>query len=132
MKFFVALTGALVMNAAANLLMKLGAKSTAASGGFGKDGFISAVGVIASNSALVIGLAFFVLNVFLYLYALQSPRLPISIAYPIMVGGGYVLIAVIARLHPSLQERLTGGQWLGVALVMLGIGMIALKADALE
>jgi small multidrug resistance pump len=127
MKYVLALIVALVLNASANLLMKIGMKSVAASGGVLKDGVAAAVATVLTSRVLVIGLFCFVLNAVFYMYALQSRTLKISIAYPIMVGGGYALIAVIARYHPSLTERLTWGQAVGVALVLLGIGLIAVQ-----
>ncbi|MGD2109616.1 MAG: hypothetical protein PVI86_09510 [Phycisphaerae bacterium] len=127
MKYVVALTLALVLNATANLLMKGGMKSVAAAGGVLKDGLVAGVGTVLTSSTLMIGLICFALNAACYMYALQSKALKISIAYPIMVGGGYALIVVVARLHPALLERLTWGQAVGVALVMLGIILIAVQ-----
>ena len=129
MKYALALIAALLLNAAANLLMKVGMKSVAASGGVLKDGAIAAVTTVATSSPLVIGLVCFVLNAAFYMYALQSKALKISIAYPIMVGGGYALIALVARYHPALGERLTWGQALGVGLVLVGIVLIAAQTD---
>jgi len=129
MKYVLALLTALVLNAGANLLMKIGMKSVAASGGMLKDGLIGAARTVAVSAPLVIGLVCFALNAVLYMYALQSKTLKISIAYPIMVGGGYALIALVARLHPALSERLTLGQMLGVALVLAGIIVIAAQAE---
>ena len=45
---------------------------------------------------------------------------------------GAAMIVLIARFHPSLAERLTWGQTLGVALVMLGILLIAAQIDPSE
>ena len=64
------------------------------------------------------------------MYALQSKALKISLAYPIMVGGGFALIAVVAYVHPALAERLTWGQMAGVALVLIGIVLIASQIEA--
>ncbi len=129
MNYLLALLAALVLNATANLLMKIGANSVSASGGVFKDGLVGAVKTVASTGTLVIGLICFMLNAAFYVYALQSKALKISIAYPVMVGGGYALIAVIARLHPALAERLTLGQIAGVGLVLAGIVLIALQTD---
>ena len=129
MKYLFALFVALVLNATANLLMKIGMKSVAASGGILKDGFVKAFGTVVTSSVLMFGLVCFVLNAAFYMYALQSKSLKISLAYPIMVGGGYALIAIIARYHPSLAERLTWGQTLGVVLVLLGILLIASQTE---
>lgn len=130
MKYVLALIVALLLNASANLLMKIGMKPVADDGGVLKDGFAAALATVASSAPLVIGLLCFVLNAAFYMYALQSTALKISLAYPIMVGGGYALIAIIARFHPSLNERLSAGQMLGVALVLVGIFLIASHTEA--
>ncbi len=127
MKYVIALLIALTLNAAANLLMKVGMKSVAQTGGVLKDGVAAAFQTVATNATLMVGLICFALNAAFYMYALQSKTLKISIAYPIMVGGGCALIAVVARLHPSLAERLTWGQTAGIALVLLGIILIAVQ-----
>jgi small multidrug resistance pump len=130
MKYLLALIAALVLNATANLLMKGGMKSVAASGGVLKDGIAAGMATVLTSSTLVIGLVCFALNAAFYMYALQSRALKISIAYPIMVGGGYALIAVVARLHPALSERLTWGQAIGVALVLIGIVLISAQTQS--
>lgn len=125
MKYIAALMIALVLNAAANLLMKLGMKSVAAGGGLLRDGGLGAIGAIVRSPVLLIGLVCFGLNAAFYMYALQSRALKISIAYPIMVGGGFALIAIAARFHPALQERLTGTQITGIFLILTGVVMVA-------
>ena len=125
MKYVVALVVALVLNAGANLLMKVGARSVSDGGGLLRDGPVAAVRIVLSNTTLMGGLCCFAFNVMLYMYALQSKSLKISIAYPIMVGGGYALIAIVARFHPALGERLTVTQMVGVGFVLMGIVLIA-------
>lgn len=132
MNHVVALGVALVLNAAANLMMKGGMNAVAAGGGILKDGPIGAIKTVLTSVPLVVGLTCFGLNAFCYMYALQSKSLKISIAYPIMVGGGYALIAVVARFHPALKERLTGGQAAGVALVLVGVVLIATQSPPVE
>ena len=129
MSYGIALVAALLLNAVANLLMKIGMQTVAASGGVMKDGVAGAVKTIVTSAPLVLGLVCFGLNAALYMYALQSKALKISIAYPIMVGGGFAMIAVTAYFHPALRERLAWDQWLGVALVMAGIGLIVMRMD---
>ncbi|MEK6797447.1 MAG: hypothetical protein AABZ12_00620 [Planctomycetota bacterium] len=132
MKYVAALLIALTLNAAANLLMKIGMKAVAASGGLLREGLTGALRNVAGSATLFVGLLFFALNAAFYMYALQSQTLKISIAYPIMVGGGYALIAVAARFHPALTERLSVGQMLGVALVFVGIILIATQTAPAE
>ncbi len=129
MKYLIALFVALTLNAFANLLMKIGMKSVDATGGILQSGPVAAVRTVLTTAPLIIGLICFALNAVFYMYALQSKALKISVAYPIMVGGGYALIAVIAYFHPSLAERLTWPQWFGVALVMAGIVLIASQTN---
>ena len=129
MRYVLALLVALVLNACANLLMKVGMKSVEASGGLFRDGLIAALRVVLTSAPLLVGLTCFALNAGFYMYALQSRSLKISLAYPIMVGGGFAMIALIARLHPALAERLTFGQVLGVGLVLLGIVLIAAQQE---
>ena len=117
MKYMLALCGALVLNAIANLSMKVGTQG----GGLGASGVAGAIKMILGSPVLLVGLVCFGCNAFLYMYALQSKTLQISIAYPIMVGGGYAIISVAAYFLPSLQERLSPGQWVGVALILAGV-----------
>jgi small multidrug resistance pump len=130
MKYIVALLLAMVLNAGANLLMKVGMKTVEASGGLFNDGGVGAVKNILTSVPLLVGLTCFGLNAGLYMYALQSKTLKISIAYPIMVGGGFAIIATVARLHPALAERMSWGQWAGVGLIMIGIMLVATQAEA--
>ncbi|UCE59128.1 MAG: hypothetical protein JSU63_17000 [Phycisphaerales bacterium] len=130
MKYVLALIFALVLNAGANLLMKAGMKPVQEAGGVLRDGVLPAVKTVLSSSTLMLGLVFFAVNAVFYMYALQSKALKICIAYPVMVGGGYALIAVVARFHPALAERLTLGQVLGVLMVLAGVIVIAVNTDS--
>lgn len=130
MKYVVALCAALVLNAAANLMMKVGSAKVAENGGFLKDGPTGAIQSFLGSPVLVAGVICFGMNAFLYMFALQSKTLKISLAYPLMVGGGYAIIAVTAALWPGLRERLSAGQWFGVSLVLAGVLMIALNTRA--
>jgi small multidrug resistance pump len=127
MKYVLALGGALVLNAAANLMMKLGSAKVAQAGGFLRNGPAGALRTLGSSPILLAGLICFTLNALLYMFALQSRALKISLAYPVMVGGGFAIIATTAYFWPSLRERLTVGQWLGVALVLAGVLLIAFR-----
>jgi len=129
MQYFLALGVALVLNAAANLLMKIGMQPVEAAGGVLKDGFLAGVRTVLTSWVLVIGLGCFLMNAAFYMYALQSKVLKISVAYPIMVGGGFALIALIARVHPALREVLTNAQKAGIGLVLLGVLLIATQGE---
>jgi len=130
MKHVSALVAALVLNAVANLCMKMGMKSVEAGGGLLAGGAVGAIRSILTSPVLLGGLICFAANAFLYMYALQSRALKISLAYPLMVGGGYAIIAVVAALSPNLRERLSAGQWLGVAFILVGVILVAVLTPA--
>ena len=75
---------ALVLNATANILLKIGA---ARLGGLDEPNL---VGRFITNYHLLAGLSLFALNVVLYILALT--RLNLSVAYPIMMAGGVMNI----------------------------------------
>jgi multidrug transporter EmrE-like cation transporter len=114
---------ALVLNASANLMMKTGMIKVQAAGGLFKSGPVGGIVTILTSPILMTGLICFALNALFYMFALQSKALKISIAYPIMVGGGFAIIALVAYF--SLDERLTPLQWAGVLLILLGVGLVA-------
>ena len=125
MKHVIALGLALVLNAAANLMMKAGMNKVQADGGLLKDGPAAGLLTILSTPILLIGLTCFALNAFCYMFALQSKTLQISLAYPIMVGGGYAIISTTAFFW--LNDQLNAWQWAGVALILGGVMLIAAK-----
>ena len=68
----------------------------------------------------LLGLCLFALNVFAYQAALRSLKL--SMAYPVMVGGGFLLILVASAF--LFQERLGAAQYAGIALILGGIWLV--------
>lgn len=130
MRYVFALFIALVLNATANLLMKAGMRPIHEAGGVLRDGLAAGIRTVITSGTLLLGLVCFAINAAFYMYALQSKALKISIAYPIMVGGGFALIAIVARLHPAFSETLTWGQKIGIALVFLGIILIASQTES--
>ena len=111
---------ALVLNATANVLLKIGA---ARLGGLEEPGL---PGRLIANPHLLAGLSLFALNVIFYLLALT--RLSLSIAYPIMTAGGVVIIVAASVL--LLQEALSMRQGLGLLLLILGIVLVAERSAA--
>jgi len=128
MKYVVALTIALALNAAANLMIKFGMRaidvelsgSSALSGGV-----IGLVRLLLRHWILLAGLGCFALNIGFYAFALQ--KLAISVAYPIMVASGFGIIVTVAGF--ILGERLTAVQWAGVVAIMLGVVLVAKDAS---
>ncbi len=127
MKYMLALVIALLLNAGANLLIKFGMRgidAELAGAGILDGGLAGLVRLLFRHYQLLLGLFCFGLNVVFYAYALQ--KLPISAAYPIMVASGFAIIVVVAG--SMLAERLTVGQWVGVAAILLGVVFVARDA----
>lgn len=119
MRYAIALVLALLLNATANLMMKFGAvgrRPLVLDRGPGP--LISSV---LANWTLIAGITLFAANVVLYTYALT--RIPISLAYPIMVGSGFAIIAVVASIW--LSEALSVHQWAGIVFILLGVWLVA-------
>ncbi len=122
MRYWIALLLALTLNATANLLMKVGARQ-AAGGTLKLDHGGGLVRLLQANWVLIVGLACFAINVIFYTYALSSKDMKISVAYPIMVSGGFAIIAVVAWRY--LGETLSAVQWGGIALILAGVFLVA-------
>lgn len=121
MRYVIALILALALNAAANLMMKFGMKRMSSGAALGADGGGGLIGSLLSNWVLLLGLFCFATNVIFYTYALKEIR--ISLAYPIMVGCGFVIIALVAWRY--LGESLSLLQWTGIGLIMAGVVLVA-------
>jgi multidrug transporter EmrE-like cation transporter len=111
------LATALVLNATANVLVKYSATHIVPSSP-GAAWPVRLISVL--NPAFVVGLILFGLNVFAYQGALRSLKL--SVAYPIMVSGGYLLILLASWFF--FQERLGPAQYAGIALILAGIWLV--------
>ncbi len=130
MKHTIALVLALTLNATANLMMKVGAKRFGESGLATEHGAGALVRSVLSNWVLVLGLFCFAINVIFYAYALSAEYMKVSIAYPIMVSGGFVIIAVVAWRY--LGETLSPAQWAGIAMILAGVFLVAREMKAVS
>lgn len=111
---------ALILNSIANIMMKLGAMH------LGDLSNINAQEMIykfITNWRLILGLFFFAVNVILYVIALN--KLDISMAYPIMTTGGFLIISVFSVIF--LKEPFTLIQGIGIILATTGITLIAYR-----
>ncbi len=127
MKHAIALVVALLLNASANLMIKFGMRSMGlelAGASPLADGPIGLVKLLLRHWMVLAGLACFGLNVVFYAFALQ--KLPISIAYPIMVTTGFAIIVAVAG--SMLGERLSATQWVGVVIILAGVALVAKDA----
>lgn len=126
-KYAIALVVALLLNATANLLIKFGMRAIdldLQGTGLMADGLLGALKILLRHWTVLLGLACFAANVVFYAFALQ--KMPISVAYPIMVTSGFAIIVIVAG--SMLHERLTLTQWAGVAAILLGVVLVARDA----
>lgn len=105
---------ALILNAVANVLLKIGAGRL---GDFGAPGFAVR---LATNYHLLAGLVLFALNVVFYAAALT--RLNLSVAYPVMTAGGVLIVVSLSFF--LLKEPLAPAQMLGLLLLVAGILLV--------
>ncbi len=112
------LVTALLFNALANILMKYA--STLTTPALNTPLLQRLTGMYLSWPFLI-GLFAFGLNLVFYTQALKT--LPISIAYPVMTGAGFVFIAVSGIY--LFSEKLQPAQMIGIGLVFAGILMIS-------
>lgn len=117
---YVFLTVALTLNATANLLMKMGADRIGALDGPGM------LRGILTNHYLVGGIVLFGLNIVFYVAALT--RMNLSIAYPVMMAGGVLIVVAVSVLY--FRESLTLAQVAGILLLMVGLVLVTHRAAA--
>jgi len=126
MKYWIALVLALTLNATANLMMKFGVLRLKEAVQGHEQQMAAIVQAAARNWVLILGLIFFASNVILYTFALKEIK--ISVAYPIMVSGGFAIIALVAWRY--LQEALSPAQWAGIVLILIGVYLVARDVKA--
>ncbi|HNT00380.1 MAG TPA: SMR family transporter [Polyangiaceae bacterium] len=127
MTHVIALLAALALNATANLLIKFGMRGIdlELDGASALDGgLLGLIKLLLRHWQVLAGLACFALNVVFYAFALQ--KLPISVAYPIMVTTGFAIIVTVAGW--KLHESLTVYQWIGVVTILIGVALVAKDA----
>jgi multidrug transporter EmrE-like cation transporter len=111
------LTLAFSLNSIANILLKLGAeRGLSLSGGL----FV----IIQANWQLLLGLTIFASNIIFYFLALRA--LPLSVAYPVMVVMGFLIVNGYALL--ALHEPITTGQYMGYLLIVIGLTLVVARA----
>ncbi len=114
---YVWLFGALILNALANVALKVGASRGVTMAGFPSLRW-------AADHALVgLGLLLFAANVVLYTIALQKVNL--SVAYPTMVVGSLLIITAASAWY--LHEQVTVIQLVGAALALAGVVLISIN-----
>ena len=112
----VTLVFAILLNAVANIFMKVGMSH------IGKTtGLPALVKKAVGQPAVLAGMACFVLA--LVAYSMVLTKLNLSVAYPIMVSMGLVVVVVASAF--ILLEHITWLQVVGFVLIIAGVWMVA-------
>ena len=119
MQKWIPLIVALVLNAGANVLMKVGANN--ASPLIANASLWTKVANFL-NAATIMAIVLFAANVLAYRKALDN--LSVSVAYPIMVSTGMIIITIVAAT-PLLGERIAIRQIAGMVLIGVGVWLLA-------
>ncbi|MEO8905333.1 MAG: SMR family transporter [Polyangiaceae bacterium] len=76
------------------------------------------------NAPMIGGVAAYGLSTLLYVIVLKQANL--SFAYPVIIGATMIVTCFVGVI--VLNERLAVLQWLGIALIIAGIGLVAAMA----
>ncbi len=112
---FLLLAVAVLFNGIANVLMKKGMLDAPVDVGE------STVRHYLTSWPILLGLSLFALNVIAYTQALA--RIPLSIAYPIMVSLSGLIVIGGSMLF--FKESIGWPQWIGFALIIGGVILVA-------
>jgi len=113
------LTG-VILNAAAQLLLKTATRPLSAFTVFNGDTLVRSVTVLAFSAPFWVGMLCYAASVCVWIAALS--KAPVSVAYP-MLSLGYVVVAAVAALR--LGESLTLPKVLGIALICAGVLLVS-------
>ena len=118
MKTYFILAIAIISNAVANILIKIGMNRV---GGLKIISLIDIWHKFVLNYVIWLGIFCFIVALVSYSYVLSHIQL--SIAYPIMTSLGFVIVITASLLY--LDERLVLIQFIGIGLIIIGVWFVA-------
>lgn len=113
---FVVFVISIVLNAVANILMKMGALKPKES-----NQIIDVILNMVLNPFILAGILCFALGLAAYNYVLI--KINLSVAYPINTSLGYILVVLVSWL--VLKETITPVQVAGIGVIIAGVWMVA-------
>jgi drug/metabolite transporter (DMT)-like permease len=116
---FAFLVGGVLLNAAAQLLLKAGTNRTGVIT-LTAGNWWPTLWRIATESYFVAGFALYVVSVLVWILGLS--RVPVSVAYP-MLSLGYVVNAIAA--YYLFGEAVSIQRWLGIGFIVAGVYLVA-------
>jgi len=115
---YILLAAAIILNAAANILIKAGMRHMGSLAG--KSVIEVGTGMI-TNPFLIFGVISFAVT--LALYSLVLSKMNLSVAYPVMTSLGLLVVTTYCWLFFS--ESISFVQWAGYILIIAGVWMVA-------
>ena len=116
---FVFLLSGVLLNAAAQLLLKAGTNTLGVIT-LTRDNWTDMLARMATQGHFIAGAALYAISLVVWIFGLS--RVPVSIAYP-MLSLGYIVNAVAA--HYLFGEAVTVTRWLGIGFIVLGVWLVA-------
>ncbi|UCG70930.1 MAG: EamA family transporter [Thermoplasmata archaeon] len=116
MNTYIVLGLAIIFNAIANILMKIGMLKV-----YGSENIFHVVSKSVAHPVIPLGIISFILALICYLYVLS--KLNLSVAYPMMTSLGFII--VILASWAFLKESITTIQVVGFVFIILGVWMTA-------
>lgn len=117
---YVFLILAFVINATASILLKLDASSKHESiGALGWQGLLS-------YKFFFLGILAFAVNVIFYWLSLKV--IPLSVAYPVMVAGSFIIVNLFAAI--LFHENISFVQLIGYLFILIGALIVLLDKSA--
>ena len=113
---YIVLSFAIILNALANILMKVAMRKQDTT-----TGVISMGTQALTNPTLFLGMLSFALALAGYCYVLS--KLNLSIAYPLMTSVGFLIVILVSWLF--LGETITKIQIVGFICIIAGVWMVA-------
>jgi multidrug transporter EmrE-like cation transporter len=116
---FAFLASGVLLNAAAQLLLKAGTNATGVIT-LRADNWLDTLARMATQGHFIAGIALYGVSVIVWIVGLS--RVPVSVAYP-MLSLGYIVNAVAA--HYLLGEAVTATRWAGIGFIIVGVWLVA-------
>ncbi len=122
MKIYFVLALAILLNAGANILMKIAMQKSPV---FIEQGsMFSSLIQAVKNPWLLLGVSCFGLA--LVAYSAVLSKINLSIAYPIMTGAGFLIVSIVSALY--LKEQLSYLHVMGALLILAGVWLLASRS----
>ncbi|GBF35364.1 permiase [Desulfocucumis palustris] len=119
MKIYFVLALAILLNAGANILIKIAMQKSPIL--IEQGTVFSSLLQAVKNPWLLLGVSCFGLA--LVAYSAVLSKINLSIAYPVMTGAGFLIVFIVSALY--LKEQLTHQHIMGALLILAGVWLLA-------